>query len=180
MQPQDNCEEFNLNYLLELCKAVIPKTWSVYKYCDIKNKKMGRGILNNEIYRHDNEVAWESNSAFYTLKALGTADDIIYYLRNGNVIINIHCCSLDHEPFVLLHELAHVAVMRRESFVTKTYKSDYGRASGTIIEDEMHGEIFLTMLNIFKNRAIKNGYKMFADYEIEAEGRFIDEIGNEH
>lgn len=168
MQQQDDYEE-----LLELAKAIIPKTWNVHKYCDIKNCKQGKGILNIELLRYDNESCFEKDNPCQILKASGSTEMIVYLYGNGKTKISIHCMRKEQEIFTLLHELAHIAVLRLASYVTRVHKEDIGIAHYKMIEDEMHGRIFISMLNLFKNRAIKNGYPMFADYEISKDGHFV-------
>jgi hypothetical protein len=149
MQQQDEYQK-----LLELCKDVIPKTWNAYEYCDIENRKKTRNILNIELHIYD-KPKWHKHK-----KALGHVSVIRYYYGVGKVKISIHC----YPPMrteTLLHELAHIAIYRLQSFKTKSYKEDVALEDGSIIEPDGHGEIFLRFLNIIENRAIKKGWSFF-------------------
>ena len=68
----------------------------------------------------------------------------------------------------LLHELAHVAVFRLQSFITKSYKAEIVLCDGRIIEPDGHGEIYYKCLQIHENMAIKKGWNFF-----EIKGRKI-------
>jgi hypothetical protein len=149
LQQQDEYQK-----LLELCKDVLPKTWNAYEYCDIPNMKNEIGILNIELDIYDKPKSYKNP------KSLGHVRRIIYFNGVGNVKISIHCYPLMGTQ-TLLHELAHIAVFRLQSFITKSYREDVASEGGSIIEPDGHGEIFLRFLNIFENRAIKKGWSFF-------------------
>lgn len=149
MQQQDEYQK-----LLELCKDVIPITWNAYKYCDIENYKKKRGILNVELDIYD-KPTWNKNS-----NALGHVRGLRYVNGVGHIKISIHCYSLFRAQ-TLLHELAHVAVFRLQSLITKSYKVEYDLCDGRIIEPDSHGEIFYKFFNVFENRAIKKRWNFF-------------------
>lgn len=151
----------NYKELIELANDVIPKTWNVYEYCDIKNYKKKRGILNVELHIYDNpEYYIPSIKKVRGIIHTGHVRCIRYFNGVGHVKINIHCYPL-HRPDTLLHELAHVAVFRLQSLITKTYKAEYELCGGDIIEPDSHGKIFIRLLNIIENRAIKKGWVFF-------------------
>lgn len=140
--------------LLELCKDVLPMTWNAYKYNDIENCKKEKGILNIELDIYD-KPKWNINN-----KAQGHVRYIIYTNGVGHAKISIHCYSIQ-KTYFLLHELAHIAIFRLQSFMKKSYRDDFAMEGGSNIEPDGHGKIFQRFLNIFENRAIKKGWSFF-------------------
>ena len=141
------------NELVELAKSVIPKTWNVFKYCNMANLRNEKGVLNIELDILNEPLKKKIKS----LESLGHIRFIAYFNGVGYTKINIHCYPI-RQTGVVLHELAHIAVFRLESLITKSYK-DNSLCNGSEIEPDPHGKIFNNFLNIFEKRAIKKGWK---------------------
>lgn len=151
---QTNMQHGDYKELLELARAVVPKTWNVWEYCDIKNFKKERGILNIELHIYNEPLDVRRPNT------LGHVGGIQYLNGIASCKISIHC----YPPMRtenLLHELAHIAVFRLQSLMTKSYKAEFDICGGDIIEPDSHGEIFYKLFNILENRAIKKGWNFF-------------------
>ncbi len=107
--------------VLRFARKIVPRNWNVF--LDLKDYKKDSLILNIHLFLFGDAVKSFYDERMQNKKALGSVQDINY--RKG---IGSYTTLAIFEPVdwknTLIHELAHIAVMRWIFFKERGYKSE--------------------------------------------------------